>query len=93
MDEVQRRVVREFLRIFGDGPAVAGFVKELIETDARADARRLRVPALVIHGQNDPVFLLALGRELASLIPGRASKFWRVRTIAWVRWTRRAFPS
>jgi class 3 adenylate cyclase/pimeloyl-ACP methyl ester carboxylesterase len=69
-DEVTLRVWNEFLRIMGNGPAVAGFLESLLDTDATELARRIEVPTLVIHGQEDTSIPLAHGRDLASLIPG-----------------------
>lgn len=36
----------------------------------RAELARVVVPALVVHGSDDPLFPLATGRELAAAIPG-----------------------
>ena len=69
-DEITQRVVSEFLRVSGDGPAVSGFFREFWQIDASDAARSLRVPTLVIHGQNDSPVPLRWGRDLASLIPG-----------------------
>ena len=70
-DEVLQRVWNEFLRISGDGPAIAGFFQAgLFDTDTRELARRIEVPTLVIHGQEDRVVPIARGRDLAALIPG-----------------------
>jgi class 3 adenylate cyclase/pimeloyl-ACP methyl ester carboxylesterase len=69
-DEVTQRIMSEFLRVSGEGPAVAGFFEEGLRTDTTALARGIRVPTLVIHGQNDSAVPLSLGTELASLIPG-----------------------
>ncbi len=69
-DEVLHRVLSEWLRISGDGPAIAGFLQELLDVDTRDLARRIEVPTLVIHGQEDRVVSLKRGRDLASLIPG-----------------------
>lgn len=69
-DEVSLRVGGEWLRISGDGPAMAGFHKEQLELDTRDLALQVDVPTLVVHGQEDPVVPLPHGRDLASLIPG-----------------------
>jgi class 3 adenylate cyclase/pimeloyl-ACP methyl ester carboxylesterase len=68
-DEVYQRVGCEFWRLAGDGPAIAGFVKAMMELDARELAREVDIPTLVVHGQEDPVVPLSNGRDLASLIP------------------------
>ena len=70
-DEISVRVTDEFLRVMGDGPQVAGFLQAVFfETDTRELARRIKVPTLVIHGQKDQTVPIALGRDLAALIPG-----------------------
>jgi pimeloyl-ACP methyl ester carboxylesterase len=69
-DEVLHRVVSQFLKISGDGPAIAGFFDEFFRIDTRELVRRIDVPTLVVHGQEDRVIELELGRDLASLIPG-----------------------
>ena len=69
-DEVMQRVWSEFLRISGDGPAIAGFFQAGFDIDTTDLARKIEVPTLVIHGQKDHTVPLALGRDLASLIPG-----------------------
>jgi len=69
-DEVYQRVACEFGKLSGDGPAVAGFVKVMMELDVRDLAREVDIPTLVVHGQEDPVVPLSNGRDLASLIPG-----------------------
>jgi pimeloyl-ACP methyl ester carboxylesterase len=42
--------------------------------DATDLARRVEVPALVIHTEADPIVPLSYGRRLASLIPGAQLK-------------------
>jgi len=70
-DEVEARVMSEFLMISGDGPAVAAFLRQgMMGIDTREMAASIEVPTLVIHGQEDTTVPIALGRELASLIPG-----------------------
>jgi pimeloyl-ACP methyl ester carboxylesterase len=70
-DEVTKRVLIEFLGRSGDGPTVAGFLEEQdFRIDVREDARRLRLPTLVIHGTRDAPVPIEMGRELASLIRG-----------------------
>jgi class 3 adenylate cyclase/pimeloyl-ACP methyl ester carboxylesterase len=69
-NDVEEKVLSEFLRVSGDGPAVAGFFDMLWRIDVRDKARTVRIPTLVIHGQEDPAIPLELGRDLASLIPG-----------------------
>ena len=68
-NEVEQRVLNEFLRISGDGPAVAGFLQALLEIDTRQLAPRIGVPTLVVHGEEDIIIPFAAGRETASLIP------------------------
>jgi pimeloyl-ACP methyl ester carboxylesterase len=69
-DEVEQRIIGDFLKISGEGPAVAAFFAQLVGVDTGDLAQRIGVPALVIHGQEDRTVALAAGRELASLIPG-----------------------
>jgi pimeloyl-ACP methyl ester carboxylesterase len=69
-DEVEQRVVGEFLRISGEGPAVAGFFQAMLGIGTKELAARIEVPTLVIHGREDRVVPLESGRDLASLIPG-----------------------
>jgi pimeloyl-ACP methyl ester carboxylesterase len=68
-DEVLQRVVSEWLKISGDGQAIAGFSQVNIDIDVRDLARRIEVPTLVIHGQEDRVIPLSGARDMASLIP------------------------
>jgi class 3 adenylate cyclase/pimeloyl-ACP methyl ester carboxylesterase len=69
-NEIEQRVLSEFLRISGDGPAIAGFFQAGMEIDTRELALRIEVPTLVIHGHEDHTVPLEQGRDLASLIPG-----------------------
>ncbi len=69
-NEVQRRILMHFLSVACDGPQLAGFFEALYETDASAQARRLRVPTLVVAGDADTTILPTNSRRLASLIPG-----------------------
>jgi class 3 adenylate cyclase/pimeloyl-ACP methyl ester carboxylesterase len=68
-DEVDQRIVSEFLHISGDGPAIAGFFADLLNTDVGGLATQVQVPTLVIHGQEDRTIPLESGRRLAALIP------------------------
>ncbi len=65
--DVERRVLMHFLQVAGDGPALAGFADASGSIDVTDEARRIRVPTLVVSGGADP--LLPGGRLLASLIP------------------------
>jgi class 3 adenylate cyclase/pimeloyl-ACP methyl ester carboxylesterase len=69
-DEVTKRMISELAKASGNGPAFAGFIRALLEIDTRDLAPRIQVPTLVIHGREDTVIPLELGRDLASLIPG-----------------------
>ncbi len=69
-DEILKRMLSEWLRVSGEGPAIAGFLQELLDIDTRELARMIEVPTLVIHGQEDRVVSLRRARDLASLIPG-----------------------
>jgi class 3 adenylate cyclase/pimeloyl-ACP methyl ester carboxylesterase len=69
IDEVNRRVAGEFMRRSGSGPAVAGFFRAMLEIDVSAEAPRVSVPTLVVHGRDDQPVPVDAGRTLASLIP------------------------
>jgi pimeloyl-ACP methyl ester carboxylesterase/class 3 adenylate cyclase len=69
-DEVGRRVLSEFMRVCCDGATLAGFFMEYALLDTSEMARQLRVPTLVIHGDEDQTVPMEHGRVLASLIPG-----------------------
>jgi pimeloyl-ACP methyl ester carboxylesterase len=43
-----------------------------VHYDSRAAAKRVRVPALVVHGELDDLIPVAQGEEIASLLPGPA---------------------
>jgi pimeloyl-ACP methyl ester carboxylesterase len=68
-DDVGRRVLGEFLRRSGSGPAVAGFLRAQGEIDASAQARQISVPTLVVHARDDQAIPIEAGRILAALIP------------------------
>ena len=68
-DDVNRRVLGEFLRRSGSGPAVAGFFRAHLQIDTSEQARHIAVPTLVIHGRDDQPVPIAAGRMLAALIP------------------------
>lgn len=67
--DVERRVVGEFLRRSGSGPAIAGFFRAYLEIDTSEQARHIAVPTLVIHARDDPAVPIEAGRNLAALIP------------------------
>ncbi len=69
IDDVGRRVVGEFLRRSGSGPAVAGFFRAQMEFDASEQARQIAVPTLVIHARDDHAIPIEAGRAMAALIP------------------------
>jgi pimeloyl-ACP methyl ester carboxylesterase len=69
-DEVTRRVMNEFMRVCCDGASVVAFFNEWPLLDTSEMARQLRVPTLVIHGDEDQVVPIEHGRVTASLIPG-----------------------
>jgi class 3 adenylate cyclase/pimeloyl-ACP methyl ester carboxylesterase len=68
-DSVQQRVLGEFFRRSGSGPAIAGFFRALAEIDVSEQARRIAVPTLVVHGRDDQPVPIEAGRALAALIP------------------------
>jgi pimeloyl-ACP methyl ester carboxylesterase/DNA-binding winged helix-turn-helix (wHTH) protein len=67
--EVERRVLMHFLRVSADGAAVAGFSEATEAIDVSEQARRIRVPTLVVAGSEDRAVPLALSRALAAAIP------------------------
>jgi pimeloyl-ACP methyl ester carboxylesterase len=67
--DVDRRVLGEFLRRSGSGPAVAGFLKAQLEIDVSEQARQIAVPTLVVHARDDHPVPIEAGRALAALIP------------------------
>jgi len=69
IDDVQRRVMGEFLRRSGSGPAIAGFFRVFPEIDVSEQARAITVPTLVIHARDDNAVPIEAGRALAALIP------------------------
>ncbi len=60
-------------RSFDRGTNPAGFARQLaaiVASGSRAEGLRgLRVPALVIHGSQDPLIHVSAGRATAALIP------------------------
>ncbi|MBW2282313.1 MAG: alpha/beta fold hydrolase [Deltaproteobacteria bacterium] len=70
-DDVEVRVISEFLRIANDGDDAANMLESLFETDASAEARGLSLPVLVLHRRGDQLVPLDIGgRDIAALIPG-----------------------
>lgn len=68
--DVRLRMLNEFLLISNNGRDAANMMDDMIQTDASADARRLRMPVLIIHRRGDQLVPFeAGGRDLASLIP------------------------
>jgi len=68
--DVQRRILMHFLQVSCNGPEVAAFMEAQRSLDASAQARRIRVPTLVVAGDADRAVPIAASRRLASLIPG-----------------------
>jgi pimeloyl-ACP methyl ester carboxylesterase len=68
--EVERRVLMHFLRIAGEGSAVAGFIESIAEIDVSQQARTIRLPTLVVSGSIDRVVPVESSRALAAAIPG-----------------------
>jgi class 3 adenylate cyclase/pimeloyl-ACP methyl ester carboxylesterase len=68
-NEVQRRVVMHFLEVAADGPQILGFFRASGRIDVSEEARRVRVPTLVVASDDDSAVPLADSRRLASLIP------------------------
>jgi len=70
VNDVQRRVLMHFFGIAANGPQLGGFFRAGREIDVSAEARRLRLPTLVVAGENDSAVPVAATRIVASLIPG-----------------------
>jgi pimeloyl-ACP methyl ester carboxylesterase len=72
-------IAEERLRAFALEPMrrafdPAGFIRQLIAgrtaPDRRAELRKLTIPAIVIHGVQDPLIPIAGGQDIADNIPG-----------------------
>lgn len=68
--EVERHVLMHFLRIAGEGSAVAGFIESTAQVDVSEQAQRIRIPTLVVAGSLDNLVPIESSRELAAAIPG-----------------------
>jgi len=68
--EVERHVLMHFLRIAGEGSAVAAFIESTAQIDVSEQARRIRIPTLVVAGSTDRVVPIESSRALAAAIPG-----------------------
>jgi len=44
--------------------------KRIDEPDRVEQIKGVKVPALVLHGEDDPLLPVACGRDVASLVPG-----------------------
>ncbi len=69
-DMVEQGVLGSMLRRCCNGPNVANYFRETTRLDVREQAKRIKVPTLVIHARDDQATPLEGGKELASLIPG-----------------------
>jgi class 3 adenylate cyclase/pimeloyl-ACP methyl ester carboxylesterase len=68
--DLERRVLLRFLEVAGDGPQFQGFMRSRLDIDVTEQARRIRIPTLVVAGDADTTVRLSASRRLASLIPG-----------------------
>ncbi len=68
--EVERRVLMHLFHVSGDGPAFASFVEASYQIDTSQEAKRIRVPTLVVAGSEDRTNPVAASRALAAAIPG-----------------------
>ena len=73
--ERQRERVRESVRrsVYPEG-MVRQMAAIIDDGDRRARLKDVRVPALVLHGEDDPLVKLAGGQDTAAAIPGAALK-------------------
>lgn len=68
--EVRERAARSYDRGFNPGGVIRQLVA-ILASGSRVEAlRSVRVPALVIHGKDDPLVPLAAGEDTAAAIPG-----------------------
>lgn len=69
-DTIRRRAARAFER----GLCPSGLGRQLVAVaaagDRRAELATIAAPALVIHGEDDPLVPVAGGRETARVVPG-----------------------
>lgn len=68
--EVERRVVMHFMRVSADGAAVVGFSEATEGIDVSEQARRIRIPTLVVAGSEDRQIALEFSRAVAATVPG-----------------------
>jgi len=68
--QLEGRIQGEQLRRAANGDAVAGFMRAMLQVDAREQARGITVPTLVIQGKTDTQTPMPAALELAALIPG-----------------------
>jgi pimeloyl-ACP methyl ester carboxylesterase/DNA-binding CsgD family transcriptional regulator len=66
-DEIE--ALSRYQRHAADAAVAAAFLERDLRADVRADLRRLRAPALVLHRRDDRAVPIGRGRELASLLP------------------------
>jgi len=60
----------EYRRAYDPGGARRQLAAIMMAADRRPGLAKLRLPTLVLHGEQDPVFRLAAGRATAETIPG-----------------------
>jgi pimeloyl-ACP methyl ester carboxylesterase len=72
VDEAWTRKImgKNFDRSFYPQGAARQFVAILVQKDRRAALASLKVPALVIHGTDDPLMPVEAGKDTAKAIPG-----------------------
>lgn len=69
-EEIRRRAALAFDRCFYPAGQVRQLAAILAHGDRTEGLRRVRVPALVIHGTGDPLVPVECGRATAAAIPG-----------------------
>lgn len=70
VDDVQRRVLMHFFGVAAEGRQLGDFFRAAAETDVSDLARELRLPTLVVAGEEDSAVTTQQSRRVASLIPG-----------------------
>jgi len=69
-DAYQALILEEVQRAYDPGSVGRQIAAIAVSGDRRPRLANIKVPALVIHGVDDPLFVPACGRDTASAIPG-----------------------
>ncbi|MBI5278952.1 MAG: alpha/beta fold hydrolase [Burkholderiales bacterium] len=66
----RRSAFDDYQRLTADAGMAERCMRAMFSVDVRADAKRVRCPALVFHSRRDQMIHFEMGRKLAALIPG-----------------------